>query len=71
MIKCPNCGSTAQVKLTKQYWSDISQSQFSHFICGCGCIFTVERMSCGITNGHWQVSNTQNHSEMKGSHPYD
>ena len=31
MIKCPNCGSTAQVK----------QESGNTYSCGCGCWFTV------------------------------
>ena len=55
MIKCPNCGSTAQVKIVKQYSSQISNSKYTHCHCGCGCVFYVERMSNGIINGRWQV----------------
>jgi hypothetical protein len=55
MIKCPNCGSTAQVKVTKEYWSKISNSQYVHYQCGCGCVFCIETMSHGIINGRWQV----------------
>ena len=54
-IKCPNCGSTAQVKIIKKYWSTIAQSENIHCECGCGCIFHIEKMSCGIVNGSWQV----------------
>ena len=55
MIKCPNCGSTAQVHLIKEYWSKISQSSNKHYNCGCGCVFYIEKMSNGIINGGWQV----------------
>lgn len=55
MIKCPNCGSTAQVKIEKQYYSKMSNSQYTHYLCGCGCVFTIEKMACGITNGRWQI----------------
>lgn len=35
MIKCPNCGSTAQVK---SMWSNNSNTMSNHeYICGCGC----------------------------------
>jgi hypothetical protein len=35
MIKCPNCGSTAQVK---SMWSNNSNTSSNHeYICGCGC----------------------------------
>lgn len=34
-IKCPNCGSTAQVK---SMWSNNSNTMSNHeYICGCGC----------------------------------
>jgi hypothetical protein len=55
MIKCPNCGSTAQVRLIKEYWSKMSQSSNKHYNCGCGCVFYIEKMSNGIINGGWQV----------------
>lgn len=55
MIKCPNCGSTAQVRVTKKYWSQISDSEYIHYQCGCGCVFHIEKMSNGIINGRWQV----------------
>lgn len=39
MIKCPNCGSTAQVECvwndTENYTSEI----YKEYICGCGCHF--------------------------------
>ena len=35
MVKCPNCGSTAQVK---SMWSNNSNTMSNHeYICGCGC----------------------------------
>ncbi len=60
MVRCPNCGSTAQIRIVKQYWSTISNSQYTHYNCGCGCVFTIEKMSCGITNGNWQVDERKN-----------
>lgn len=43
MIKCPNCGSTAQIGWL---WSDdniYSTKRESDFkCCGCGCVFTVK-----------------------------
>ena len=41
MIKCPNCGSTAQVELM---WHDnYSQTDYHEYEyeCGCGCTFEV------------------------------
>jgi hypothetical protein len=35
MIRCPNCGSSAQVK---SMWSNNSNTMSNHeYICGCGC----------------------------------
>ena len=42
MIKCPYCGSTAQVQLV---WHDnYSQTDFHdyEYECGCGCLFEVK-----------------------------
>ena len=41
MIRCPNCGSTAQVKVvdnTTFVWKDIV-SVYLEYKCGCGCNF--------------------------------
>lgn len=41
MIKCPNCGSTAQVGWV---WSDdniYDTERSSDYVCGCGCEFSV------------------------------
>lgn len=43
MIKCPNCGSTAQVKLEPT--ASLSRNQQYLTLgceCGCGCGFTVD-----------------------------
>lgn len=39
-IKCPNCGSTAQVVFTDEgsHYSTTTQKEYT---CGCGCIFEV------------------------------
>jgi hypothetical protein len=37
MIKCPNCGSTAQVKPIGQVWGE--NTAIRKFRCGCGCEF--------------------------------
>ena len=39
MIKCPNCGSTAQVKETFSNWSTSLKAQCKSYKCGCGCLF--------------------------------
>ena len=41
MIKCPNCGSTAQIKCT---WVDenvYDDNLYREYNCGCGCNFFV------------------------------
>lgn len=40
-IKCPNCGSTAQVELTRKDWDDYSATKTNEYECGCGCHFEV------------------------------
>jgi hypothetical protein len=44
MIKCPNCGSTAQVKVfigdnLNDIWAGSTGYVKQHLICGCGCEF--------------------------------
>ena len=54
MIKCPKCGSTAQVKLV--YGDDLAKEIFYsdlHWIfqdyeCGCGCKFEVRWKKEGV-----------------------
>lgn len=42
-MKCPNCGSTAQVRSTgSPTLSDNKEVLYEHFTCGCGCHFTAE-----------------------------
>ena len=53
MIKCPNCGSTAQVGWV---WGDdniYSMVRENDFVCGCGCEFTIryEAATIEITKG--------------------
>lgn len=42
MIKCPNCGSTAQPKLvaSPHLYSDIDAIKIQRK-CGCGCVYNV------------------------------
>ena len=44
-IKCPNCGSTAQVELVWEDYDSYSAQRRNEYECGCGCrfetIFTV------------------------------
>lgn len=37
MIKCPNCGSTAQVKVIGQVWGE--KTAIRKYQCDCGCEF--------------------------------
>ena len=42
-MKCPNCGSTAQVRLDDHetyVWKDIV-AVYLNYKCGCGCRFTT------------------------------
>ena len=41
MVKCPLCGSTAQVKLNSTYhFSGVRTAGLNeHYKCGCGCVF--------------------------------
>lgn len=47
MIKCPNCGSTAQVKEIGCY--DDNKKFVEKFLCGCGCQFNKNHYWCGDT----------------------
>ena len=40
-IKCPNCGSTAQVELVWEDRSSYDTKKVKEYICGCGCHFEV------------------------------
>lgn len=39
MIKCPNCGSTAQVSLVWMDEDGYTNEHYREYICGCGCVF--------------------------------
>ena len=39
--KCPNCGSTAQVRLVWQDEDLLTQHHYKEYWCGCGCRFRV------------------------------
>lgn len=40
MIRCPYCGSTAQVKLTwEEPFAEKDTEHIREFECGCGCVF--------------------------------
>ena len=55
MIKCPNCGSTAQVKETFSNYSNILGAVCKSYRCGCGCYIQTQTYSDGTTIGKWQV----------------
>ena len=40
-IKCPNCGSTAQIELTYMDHRSYDTQKTDEYICGCGCHFEV------------------------------
>ena len=40
-IKCPNCGSTAQVELVWQDTDNYGTAHAYEYECGCGCTFEV------------------------------
>lgn len=44
MTKCPNCGSTAQVKLESSLQPSLSRPDLmvEGWSCGCGCHFSTE-----------------------------
>ena len=53
MIKCPNCGSSAQVKL--MFADDLNEEHYAeanyvhqYYTCGCGCGFQVTWMKEGV-----------------------
>lgn len=41
MIKCPNCGSTAQVKCVYTGGELPTEDKYMGYKCGCGCSFIV------------------------------
>lgn len=53
-MKCPNCGSTAQVRMECEpklsYFGGILMEGF---LCGCGCHFEVDYAR--NENGFWEV----------------
>ena len=46
MIKCPNCGSTAQVEFD-DYIDDFCGTIQAHYNCGCGCHFYIRHEAIG------------------------
>ena len=52
MIKCPNCGSTAQVK-EDLFWRKMFDNTVHHYNCGCGCTFNIRTTLTGRIHGEW------------------
>lgn len=46
MVKCPNCGSTAQVRIFNKeniYYKDLkTHTYLEHCKCRCGCTFDIK-----------------------------
>ena len=40
-IRCPNCGSSAQIELTYMDHRSYDTQKTDEYICGCGCHFEV------------------------------
>lgn len=40
-IKCPNCGSTAQITLMYSDTNSYTDTKTDEYECGCGCHFTA------------------------------
>lgn len=56
-MRCPNCGSTAQVRSTgAPILSDNGAVLYEHFTCGCGCYFDVNYER--DFKGYWDWSET-------------
>ena len=77
MTKCPNCGSTAQVKLLGDYqYTDTIYMKKYGCDCGATIIEHFERKKILVypkqgTNFNATNCPTSCQMEMKGSHPYD
>lgn len=55
MIKCPNCGSTAQVRpiSATRYLGDYRETSYE---CSCKCRFTIEfHDRFNVRRGHWEI----------------
>lgn len=42
MVKCPKCGSTAQVRQTYYEYDDADGSDYHFYECGCGAEFRID-----------------------------
>jgi hypothetical protein len=62
MIKCPNCGSTAQVKLIKKEFRHDDWEWDEEYECGCGCtIATRVQIREKITRYQGTLINYEHH----------
>lgn len=55
MIKCPNCGNTAQVRETFSNYSTSLKAQCKSYKCGCGCLFHMRQYEDGTVCGEWRA----------------
>ena len=55
MIKCPNCGSIAQVRETFSNYSTSIEAQCNSYKCGCGCLFLTRTYQDGTVYGEWRA----------------
>ena len=62
-IKCPKCGSTAQVKKTFSNYSTSLGAQCSSYECGCGCLFSTRKYQDGRTYGEWSILTKEDEDE--------
>lgn len=63
MIKCPNCGSTAQVKILfhYKYWDGSCHTKYH---CGCGCAFQTTENKNGLIKGEWKAEVNKNDTKV-------
>ena len=60
MIKCPNCGSTAQIRVIHSNFIEdgCEIEKVSTYKCGCGCLFMTSTLYEAI--GSEEILNAQN-----------
>ena len=59
MVKCPNCGSTAQVRETFSNFSTSLNAMCRAYKCGCGCLFHIRTYPDGRTYGEWRIKQNE------------
>lgn len=55
MIKCPNCGSTAQVEEIFSNYSTSLKALCNSYKCECGCLFCTREYGDGRIYGEWRI----------------